>query len=962
MPQSNSGEQQQQQQPPAPAGGSAGNETMSQALRMYNEFVGVHRDQFERVGLPESLWPRLFGRMNGVVEDERYLALSEVDGSDADVEYRALGKHVLIANTDVEPADDGDDDEDDAISSGVLKANGRVFVFNHVWTTAAERAFGDILKSKELRDAIKLITGLSDEDNDNDHAAQQQQQQVESAAGSKKEVEEDEEEEPRDEQETEFMVDTLIGQIDGLTRERAKELLVREKYDLMNALVAAKTTSSSSTGGIMAGLQQSIEQQLGIEGTQQHGDSSSTEGSKFNKGDGASYGNMVEWVTAKYSCHQHPPSADDSSDASSTLDVYIPLPEGVTAQQIHCVFRRTSLKITIKGEEYISGELEGVIDPDECTWIIENRVVLVISLVKVAYGRASTPWPGLLKGEERIPLSSGIESNAHEMDADQAALAYAEVWRYLSCYLSKPNDNPNTALQASWYLLGPDGSSIAHSSKPNVKTAVFYYSPPSTGQQAEKAGAVPITIAWPIADIPNGTAFTRNYVPAGIDSVSKHSAEAYLRAFFVPGKMTPELMAFVEAYEQFSKKTCGSFGKAVASSASTATGAVKRTELPKASIVQPSLDSLASSQKTGRALKVFVDPEVAASNDKLAKAFKALSTSPSPRPSADNVVSSTGSSLTGTDFPCIPSESVGEADFVLLSTDAALTTTAASVPDRIICKAGLSKLTYGALVSIVRDHCGGGSGVEWPSWLPISFMLPSEIEAFVGCNMSQSPDAPPAVWLVRCPSTQTICRTSSMQLVLRLIDMGATIVSEDKSNTLFESCESIVVTAAIVPSAGLVHIYADNVSARSVRAKDGMGLMVRGGAKPSRQFSHFLPSAGSNSLYTWTPGCDFINNCTQKAGYKDFYGDVVRCVADASRLIAREFASVSNPNEVIMVDIDVAVEEGRIFVVGISPCDSLKMHLEIDGWLAELVHLIHSGGKIPNGASVLSPWTTCNIA
>lgn len=72
------------------------------------------------------------------------------------------------------------------------------------------------------------------------------------------------------------------------------------------------------------------------------------------------------------------------------------LPEGVTARQITCQIRASSLKVTALGKEYLDGELGGKVRVEESTWTLEDRQLLRVLLAKAHTAAKNNCWPTLM--------------------------------------------------------------------------------------------------------------------------------------------------------------------------------------------------------------------------------------------------------------------------------------------------------------------------------------------------------------------------------------------------------------------------------------------------------------------------------------------------------------------------------------------------------------------------------------
>jgi len=74
------------------------------------------------------------------------------------------------------------------------------------------------------------------------------------------------------------------------------------------------------------------------------------------------------------------------------VQVTVPLPEGITKKDVVVVFKAASLKVSIKGEVVLEGELSDKVESDECTWCFSpDKTELNVMLTKQKEGN----WPKL---------------------------------------------------------------------------------------------------------------------------------------------------------------------------------------------------------------------------------------------------------------------------------------------------------------------------------------------------------------------------------------------------------------------------------------------------------------------------------------------------------------------------------------------------------------------------------------
>jgi hypothetical protein len=83
---------------------------------------------------------------------------------------------------------------------------------------------------------------------------------------------------------------------------------------------------------------------------------------------------------------------------SDEVQVTVPLPEGITKKDVAVVFKAKSLKVSVKGEVIIDGDLSAAVDTDECTWCFSpDKTELNVMMTKQQEGN----WPKLL-GAKRM--------------------------------------------------------------------------------------------------------------------------------------------------------------------------------------------------------------------------------------------------------------------------------------------------------------------------------------------------------------------------------------------------------------------------------------------------------------------------------------------------------------------------------------------------------------------------------
>ncbi|XP_062608745.1 nudC domain-containing protein 2-like [Saccostrea cucullata] len=83
-------------------------------------------------------------------------------------------------------------------------------------------------------------------------------------------------------------------------------------------------------------------------------------------------------------------------------EVYIEVnvPEGTPAKHIKCAISHKHIRITVKGQTVIEGDLPNTIHADESVWTLEDKKFLRLCLPKSHVG-AENCWDSLLVGQYR---------------------------------------------------------------------------------------------------------------------------------------------------------------------------------------------------------------------------------------------------------------------------------------------------------------------------------------------------------------------------------------------------------------------------------------------------------------------------------------------------------------------------------------------------------------------------------
>ncbi|KEG09703.1 nuclear movement protein [Trypanosoma grayi] len=103
--------------------------------------------------------------------------------------------------------------------------------------------------------------------------------------------------------------------------------------------------------------------------------------------------------------------------------VTIPLPEKTTSKMISVEITTSTLTVSIKGKPpIISGELYKPVKASECTWCIEDKRILVITLVKTNF-QYEEWWPCVTVGERQIDMKTFKPPIKHVSELDESAQA-----------------------------------------------------------------------------------------------------------------------------------------------------------------------------------------------------------------------------------------------------------------------------------------------------------------------------------------------------------------------------------------------------------------------------------------------------------------------------------------------------------------------------------------------------------
>ncbi|ORC91011.1 nuclear movement protein [Trypanosoma theileri] len=101
--------------------------------------------------------------------------------------------------------------------------------------------------------------------------------------------------------------------------------------------------------------------------------------------------------------------------------ITVPLPEGTTGKMLSVQILTSKISVGIKGKEpLISGELYKPVKASECTWCIEDKKTLVITLVKTNL-QYEEWWPCVTIGERQIDMKTFKPPSKHVSELDETA-------------------------------------------------------------------------------------------------------------------------------------------------------------------------------------------------------------------------------------------------------------------------------------------------------------------------------------------------------------------------------------------------------------------------------------------------------------------------------------------------------------------------------------------------------------
>ena len=104
------------------------------------------------------------------------------------------------------------------------------------------------------------------------------------------------------------------------------------------------------------------------------------------------------------------------SQVLSSMDVYVPMKEGIKSRDVDVKISATSLKVGLKGEKaVIDGKLHDKVKPDDCTWtLIDNKLVHVY----LEKHDAMKWWSCVITGEKELDTKKIVPENSKLSDLD----------------------------------------------------------------------------------------------------------------------------------------------------------------------------------------------------------------------------------------------------------------------------------------------------------------------------------------------------------------------------------------------------------------------------------------------------------------------------------------------------------------------------------------------------------------
>ncbi|RKP10544.1 tubulin-tyrosine ligase family-domain-containing protein [Thamnocephalis sphaerospora] len=175
-------------------------------LEAYSAFVALHRYQLEQI--PEALWPKLFDKLRADKLDAgSYFCLEELSEEEA----TQLGSAYALRVVDQQP----------------LAREGDIFLIDHAWTTAPERARKELMANPDLLTRITAMLGLPEPEEEEEEEEKDDTAADEELASGAEDAER--------QAEQDGMV-AMVAEQAKVSQKEARATLIAEKWDLISAI------------------------------------------------------------------------------------------------------------------------------------------------------------------------------------------------------------------------------------------------------------------------------------------------------------------------------------------------------------------------------------------------------------------------------------------------------------------------------------------------------------------------------------------------------------------------------------------------------------------------------------------------------------------------------------------------------------------------------------------------------
>nr|CCC90942.1 putative nuclear movement protein [Trypanosoma congolense IL3000] len=107
----------------------------------------------------------------------------------------------------------------------------------------------------------------------------------------------------------------------------------------------------------------------------------------------------------------------------SEVVIKVPLPDGTSSRSVCVDIKVSSLVIGLKNETpFLSGELFRPVKVDECTWCIEDKKMLVVTLIKTNM-QYEEWWPCVTTNEKQMDMKTFKPPSKHISELDDSTQA-----------------------------------------------------------------------------------------------------------------------------------------------------------------------------------------------------------------------------------------------------------------------------------------------------------------------------------------------------------------------------------------------------------------------------------------------------------------------------------------------------------------------------------------------------------